>query len=213
MALQIRHPQMNTSVIAYHYAFPIWGRADQSTVSVSGTCWPVQDPSQTIQGTTVFYYAEPGAEADVQYRWVILFRVPGPGDYQLTVTGSSDDGTVATANVTFSVPVPVPGSLSVAPGHHMHPTVVTVNFPSNGDNITDDADDFTPYGGLTQHPLGTVSLKSTTGNSVQLLYSYGDYKEYDIWTAQFATVPKGTYTLHAADSTGAGVNVSSLTVT
>ena len=52
--------------------------------------------------------------------------------------------------------------------------IVTVTFPSNGDNITDEADDFMPYGGLTQHPLGTVSLKSTTGNSVQLLYSYGD---------------------------------------
>ncbi len=92
------------------------------------------------------------------------------------------------------------------------PVIVTVTFPSNGDNITDEADDFMPSS-CNLAPLGTLSLKSTTGNSVQLLYSYGDCTVYDIWTAKFATVPKGTYTLHVADSTGDGQNVSGLTVT
>ena len=212
MALQIRHPQMNASVAACPLAFPVWGRADQSTLSVSGSCWPAQDPSQPIQGKTICYYDEPGAGADVEYRWFILFRVPAPGAYQATVTGSSADGTVTTASVTFSVFSD--DNIIASRDPDMGPGLVTVTFPSNGEDITDEADDFMPYGGLTQHPLGTVSLKSTTGNSVQLLYSYGDYQVYDIWTAQFATVPgPAKYTLHVADSTGSGVNVSSLTVT
>ena len=59
MALQIRHPKMNASVAACPLAFPVWGRADQSTVSVSGSCWPAQDPSQPIQGKTICYYDGP----------------------------------------------------------------------------------------------------------------------------------------------------------
>ena len=204
MALEISRPTANSSIRSANGAFPVSGRAGESIASVTGVCRSVKHPGLVIEGKTIFYSADPSAGAATRYRWVILFRVPEAGEYRLTVNGNSDSGTLSSASVVFTAEL-------------VTARVAGITWPTNDEDITAYADDFTPYGTLVGNPLGSVSLKDSNNNQVTLLYSYGDYTDLDIWTAQFDTVPAVEspvdYTLTVLDSMGLGQEVGGLTVT
>jgi hypothetical protein len=204
MPVQIKWPTSGRRIDTPNGAFLAWGRADDTIVDVSGTCRSVAQPSIVSEGRTIYYSPCRRSCPERRYRWGILFRVPEAGEYRLTVVGEADDGTTSSSSLVLTVKFVY---------------AITIGWPDPNEDITAYADDFTPYGYLTQNPLGAVTLKDTSPNqnSVALLYSYGDYTDYQVWTAQFATVPAVvspvTYTLNAQDSTGASAQSPGLIVT
>lgn len=209
MPLNIKWPKAGYPVRTVDGAFPVWGRADHTIIDVVGLCRSMSRPDLIVKGRTISYYPHGSGTDDAKYRWMILFRIPEPGDYRVTVIGQTDHGATPSASVEFS-------TLSVAKPVIAAKTArsITILWPDPDEDITDYKDDFSPYGVLTQRPLGSITM--TGSNDVPLLYSYGDYIDLQMWTAQFDTVPSGTYALTVHDNLnpgGAVANALNLTVT
>jgi hypothetical protein len=181
------------------------GRAKPTIIGVSGVLERTDAPG-SIPGVTVAFYLV-HRDQNVQtkredsfYRWMILFKQIGSGaSYTLTVTGRDATGRAYTDTCDFSTAV----------------RAVDVQWPSDNEDITDEKDDFTPYGDLTDYPLGAVKMYDSQSHQILPVYTFGDYTDLDFWTAQFPSLGPGTYTLHVEDSSGVGsaVNVQHLVVT
>jgi hypothetical protein len=166
-----------------------WGRADESIIDVSGTLRSTTHPELVVRGRTIAFYPHDQGREDTRNRWVIVFRVPVDGTYRMTVVGQAENGATPSQSVIFSTV-----------NHDRE--AATVIWPDENEDISDYKDDFCPYGSLTANPLGVVTL--TGSHDVPLLFSYGDYTSLDLWTAQFDTVPSGSYTLSVRDNLGSG---------
>ncbi|MHC5540497.1 chitinase N-terminal domain-containing protein [Singulisphaera rosea] len=167
------------------------GRAGAAITNVAGICRSLSEPEVVVEATWVEYSPRRnGADGDA--RWLMVFRLTKPGEYQLTVTGFDKEGTQSSDNVQITT--------SDQDGSPLGSS--SISWPSNGENISAEADDFCPYGELDDYPLGSVTL--TGSHTVALLSSYGDYVTLNFWTAQFDTVPPGSYTLTVKDSNNNG---------
>jgi hypothetical protein len=191
--LQVTWPK--SKKVIHGRLFVASGWADETLIGVFGECRPRSAPGPVIRGRTVAYtMAEPQMGQRPYYRWMIAFRLPDKGRYELRVTGLTDQGRIEVQNRDLVARIPF---------------AITTTSPENNDDISADASDFAPYGELTVNPLGTVTMTDTQNNVLNPTYQYGDCTDLDIWTAQFPTIPSGTWTLRAADNTG--TNVSTVT--
>lgn len=198
MAVQLSFPRANQPVKTSHGAFAVFGRSDAEVKSVSGTCQLVNSSSAPVAGTQIFppsgppqphtqFIHHPGG--DGHPRWLIAFRVPVAGQYNLRVTVDTVQGadSVSLSNVQVDMTPPAHNS-------------ATISWPGSDEDISAYESDFCPYGELTPNALGSVSLVDSNNNAVALLSAYGDPTDLQFWTAQFDTVPPGTYTLSVSDT-------------
>jgi hypothetical protein len=175
------------------------GRAHEQIIGVFGECWPTAQPGQVIQGRTISYqHCFPNSlGGPCFYRWIIAIALPAQDEYELKVTGIAADGSSDSDRKVFNVL------------HH----VVTITSHNDGDNITDEADYFTPSGGITNYPLETATMTDTNANIIRASYKYSDYNDYQFWYAQFPPIPTGVYVLFVEDSAGSSsASVQGLTV-
>lgn len=194
MAVKIKWPTGARAVITIKGAFPVCGRAGAAITNVTGTCQSLSDPEVVVEATWVEY--SPRVNGTVgDARWLMVFRLPKAGEYRVTVTGIGGDGSQSSDVVQIATEDRDASPLGAS----------SISWPSDGDNISSVADDFCPYGELDDFPLGSVTL--TGSHTVALLSSYGDYTTLNMWTAQFDTVPPGSYTLAVKDSNGTGESI------
>jgi hypothetical protein len=129
---------------------------------------------------------------------VLGLRVKTPGEYRLTISGQTPLGPTPEQSVDFQVAFPFLGAL--------------IDWPGPNEPITDYKDDFTAYGPLSPDQLGPATLKDEDCVSVMLLSSSSDPVELKMWTASFASLDTGVYTLHVEDTQGHGDTSDGLSV-
>jgi hypothetical protein len=154
------------------------GRADASSVGVSGVCTPILGGS-AANGQLLSYRWHPMKN---HYRWHMLFEsdVSDAGRFELIVTGVNHNGD------KYVTP---PRTITFAQVHE----ISSISFPGDED-ITDYETDFSAYGDL-RAPIDVLSMKYPSpgyGTSLGIDYIYQDYTDQFIWFAQFATVPGNT---------------------
>lgn len=192
----LSRPKRNRHFLGIDPLLVASGRADVTILCVSGVCKPTSggDP---IPGKLVAYYLD-GKGKHPFYRWMILFKFPKPGEYELTVTGVNAGEKPEQQRRRFFASVSSTG--------------LTVEHPENGVDLTDEKDDFVAYGGTNQ-PLGTVEMKKSLGGTVPPDKTVSDPQNEEFWSAQFPQLSSGTYVLHVEDtSSSLQVDVPDLTV-
>lgn len=203
MADLIKWPRAGNPRILYvSDLFIASGSLDRPIRSVYGECTRTSAPEvgKVIRGKPAAIYPVRGV-----YRWMVVFRLPR-GSYSLDITVVDLEDGHSYDRRTFSF----------QPGANPHRSL-TINWPSDSEDITDQADDFIPYGDLTTNHLGLVSMTpSTTGTPISPIHSTSDPVTLEFWSAEFDTLPAlpsgDTYSLHAEDNQGHGQDVVDLVV-
>jgi hypothetical protein len=193
--VQITWPKSKKPIKGQRFVASGW--TDAAVFGVFGECRPKTQPGPAIMGRLLTFHMEPARkDRAFYYHWMIVFTLHEYGRYELRVTGLTADGQQEMARRDFtSRPVPL--------------RAITIAWPENNENITSEASNFAPYGGLTINPLGSVTMTDAHSHVINPTYQYGDPTDLDMWTAQFPTIPAGTWKLRATDSTGANVAVAS----
>jgi len=163
------------------------GRADRSVVKISGECRGEKD---SVEGILAFFALDV-TESPPCYRWTLLFNLPAPGRYQLSVGGETATHPVEPVTI---------GITAEGRAKAMQPFIVHIDSHSDGDNITSEKDDFTPYGLLTERPLGVVTMTDSHGGITYPDATFSDHVVLQFWSATFPPLSPETYTLYVADS-------------
>lgn len=183
------------------------GRADRAVTVVSGQCTSEKGP---IDGVLALFHLDVN-ENPPCHKWMLVFRLPGPARYQLSVGGETAAGAVPPVAIDFTAEAR--GQAAEARGQAIEPRLVAIDSHSNGDNITAEASDFRPNGFLDERPLGVVTMTDSHGGIIYPDATFSDHVVLQFWSATFPPIPSETYTLYVADSIGSSVEViSGLTV-
>jgi hypothetical protein len=179
-SVQVKYPKKQVAA-----PFFASGRAPSDAFAVTGVL--LKRDGSPIAGATVALL-EPG-HGHGHKRWLILFPGPIPdGDYTLAVTGfvegrdpSTDDSTVVRVRVINS-------------------EILDIVSHSDDDNITDEVDDFMPYGTYNR-PAGEVRMTPSVGEALSAYYISN---QSGVWAAFFDAIPRPQtspeyYTLTAKD--------------
>lgn len=188
------------------------GRTDDRTWAITGKCWPLSNPERVLTGIPVaFFRGKPKRGNDLAYnRWLLAFKLTESGTYVLQVAGRSAGDADEVKERQFRLMTAGDGD-----GGDDGPAALAISITShsNNDDITAEADDFMPYGVLTDYPLGTVTMTDAYNNVIGPLHTFDDYQDLQYWTAQFPPLGSGVYTLQARDVTGDSVaTITGLTV-
>lgn len=129
--------------------------------------------------------------------WLLAFQFTDPtftgdAEYTLTATAKFSDETTADAkprNFIWRIPRNQP----------LDPDFPSIEWPSDNDDISDDADDFLPYGFLEQtttpDQVKSVSMMPTGGGTITAVSFTNIPEALHIWYAEFDTLPPATYQL------------------
>src|SRR5262245_1236706 len=175
------------------------GRAETSIIGVFGQCSPAQGHDPSFSGMTTAYHLSE-CQGRYFYKWLILFPAPSDsGLCRVRVVGLNSGGVEAADELTIGLDgahgKAAPKNPGIAKGN------ITITSHSPNQNITAEKDDFTPYGGLIQTPLGNVWMQRTANPADNhMVFPDNKYSEHvyqQFWSAQFPTIPRGTWTLHA----------------
>jgi hypothetical protein len=162
-----------------------WGRTSGSAVGIYGVLEPVGRDGSPVRGKLLAFFLakDPEQSTPPPYRWVMAFRFPPElGEYRLRVTALDGEGGSASAyRDVFRVP---------------NFEEIIIGLPTTGDNITAEAQDFTPTGTETTG-LGQVTMTCSGGNVIQAIITDDEHPD---WVAVFPPLDPDTYTLNVTDA-------------
>jgi hypothetical protein len=199
MGLRIIYPRPNATVVTPRGLFVCWGRADSTLTQLCGQCEAAGHPDQTVKGSA-HYYLDP--QTGAFYRWVLAFNLSSlaaHGPYTLTVSGRTTQNPLASVTRTFNTSTTVKkGSIEVPEDAG----AISIVWPTAGEDISDYADDFVPYGTLSGAQLGSVTLTDVDfpANSPTPIYTFGDPITLLYWCAQFPILTDPLYNLDVTDA-------------
>ncbi|SIO47085.1 hypothetical protein SAMN05444166_5016 [Singulisphaera sp. GP187] len=207
MSLEITWPRAHESQ-SVPKSLVAFGLADESTVGVVGACRSISEPAVPIPCTVVSFMLTEGAgKGAYRYRWSIVVKTPGPGDYVLTVSGLRADGSLDPDPV--SVPFRVgQASVSMLAGLGL----ANVLYPGTNQDITLEASNLTANGDLITYPLALLEFKDSSGNVITPTSLYEDYQFMECWIATYPPLAPGTYSLHVEDANGNGQTATGIYV-
>jgi len=165
--------------------FPASISASLDVLAVEARCRSVGSGAATEGFTLSSQWRGEKAHADHPTRWLILFDGLEAGLYELEATAHLKGGRTSTTTRTFRVE----GVLRA----------VSIMWPSDDENITDQKDDFIAYGDYTTDEPDSATMTEGTTSSVISCPSPTIYPTILFWTADFPPIPSGTYTLEVVD--------------